>query len=81
MKILQASPQKNYQLFIVLDDGTKGNIDITPYLQYEAFEPLKNENEFLKVMNGGYYVEWECGVDLSIDTLCAKIILDPCAKS
>ncbi len=31
MKILDATPQKNYQLFIVFDDRKKGNIDIIPF--------------------------------------------------
>ncbi len=43
-----------------------------PYLEYEAFEPLRDINEFTKVSNGGYFVEWNCGADLSADTIEMK---------
>jgi hypothetical protein len=38
-------------------------------LDYEAFEELRNPDEFTKVSNGGYFIEWECGADLSADTI------------
>jgi hypothetical protein len=56
-------------LYIFTDDGRMGNFDVNPYLQYEAFEELRNPNEFTKVTNGGYFVEWDCGADLSVDTI------------
>lgn len=59
-------------MFIVGDDGRMGNFDVTPCLDYEAFEDLKNYNEFLNVFNGGYFVEWDCGADLSADTIEAR---------
>ena len=31
-------------------------------LKYETF---KDHSEFLKIFNGGYFVEWDCGADLS----------------
>jgi hypothetical protein len=69
MKIKQLQPQSNGILYIVTDDGRMGNFDVNPYLQYEAFEELRNPNEFTKVTNGGYFVEWDCGADLSVDTI------------
>jgi hypothetical protein len=27
----------------------------------------------VKITNGGYFVEWECGADLSADTIEAKM--------
>jgi Protein of unknown function (DUF2442) len=55
------------------DDGRVGRLDIEPYLAYEAFQPLRNPNEFLKIKNGGYFVEWDCGADLSADTIEARM--------
>ena len=69
MKIVEISPQPNWVLSIVADDGRIGNFDVSPYLGYEAFEALQNYNEFLKVSNGEYFVEWDCGADLSADTI------------
>ncbi len=72
MRIVRISPQSNWVLSIVADDGHIGNFDVSPYLEYEAFEALKNPTEFMKVINGGYFVEWDCGADLSVDTIEAR---------
>jgi len=72
MRIMELSPQPKWVLYIVADDGRIGNFDVSPYFKYEAFEALRDYNEFLKVFNGGYFVEWECGADLSADTIEAR---------
>ena len=43
--------------------------DVKPLLACEAFAPLQDLAEFKRLRNGGYYVEWESGADLSGDTL------------
>ena len=73
MKIAAVQPQPNYVLSIVADDGRVGSIDVSPYLEYEAFEDLRDHSEFMKVSNGGYFVEWDCGADLSADTIEARL--------
>lgn len=73
MKINEVIPLPNYTLKIVSDKGSVGIFNIKPYLEYEAFQPLKNISEFMKISNGGYFVEWECGADLSADTIEAKM--------
>ena len=72
MKIMQVSPQSNWILSIVADDGRVGRFDVRPYLADEAFEDLRHPSEFVKVFNGGYFVEWACGADLSADTIEAR---------
>ena len=47
--------------------------DVGPYLELEAFTALKNIDSFQKVMSGGYFIEWECGADLSADTVEAHL--------
>lgn len=69
MRITEIHPQPNWVLSVVADDGRMGNFDVSPYLKDEAFEALKDPAEFLKVFNGGYFVEWDCGADLSADTI------------
>jgi hypothetical protein len=59
-------------LTVVRDDGSVGVFDVRPYFELEAFEPLQAAEEFAKVRNGGYFVEWACGADLSADTIAAK---------
>lgn len=72
MRIAEIRPQANWMLHIVSEEGLVGYFDVAPYLEYEAFKDLRNPSEFMKVMNGGYYVEWECGADLSADTIEAR---------
>jgi hypothetical protein len=59
-------------LSIFTEDVRVGLFDVSPYLVYEAFKPLRDHDEFFKVNNGGYFVEWECGADLSADTIEAR---------
>ncbi|WHZ29264.1 MAG: hypothetical protein OJF51_004066 [Nitrospira sp.] len=72
MRIMELQAEPNWVLSIVTDDGRIGRFDVSPYLQYEAFEALRDQNEFMKVVNGGYFVEWDCGADLSADTIEAR---------
>ena len=72
MRIVELYPQPNGVLFIVAEDGRRGRINVSPYLEYEAFEALRDPLEFMKVFNGGYFVEWNCGADLSSDSIEAQ---------
>ncbi len=69
MRIAELQTQPNWVLSIVADDGRVGRFDVSPYLQYEA---LRDQTEFVKVVKGGYFVEWDCGADLSADTIEAR---------
>jgi hypothetical protein len=72
MKIAQVHPQPNWILSVVAEDGRVGQFDVRPYLADEAFEDLRRPSEFVKIFNGGYFVEWDCGADLSADTIEAR---------
>ena len=72
MRIEKIYPQSDYTLEIVANDGRTGVFDVTPYLHYEAFTALQDQDMFMRVSNGGYFVEWECGADLSADTIEAR---------
>lgn len=69
MKITKVTPQQDFILRIETEDGRTGDFDVKPYLGYEAFTPLKDSDTFNRVRNGGYYIEWDCGADLSADTI------------
>lgn len=69
MRIKELRPEPNWILSIVADDGCVGSFDVSPYLEYEAFAALREPAEFVKVSNGRYFVEWDCGADLSADTI------------
>ncbi len=72
MRIKEIIPQATWVLSIASEDGRFGEFDVTPYLQLEAFKDLANISEFMKVSNGGYFVEWDCGADLSVDSIEAN---------
>jgi len=72
MKLAEVVPRDNYVLYVVTEDGKTGLFDVAPYLDSEAFAPLKNRSEFERIHNGEYFVEWDCGADLSADTIEAK---------
>ena len=75
MIIAEVKPIENGTLWIVAADGRSGRLDIRPYLTSQAFTPLKDWEEFSQVRNGGYYIEWRCGADLSSDTIEARWVI------
>jgi hypothetical protein len=80
MRIAQIYPKPNGILSIIAADGRRGEFDVRPYFEDEAFEELRRPGEFMKVYNGGYFVEWACGADLSADTIEARWrLVDPVA--
>lgn len=72
MRIADLKAEKDWQLVITADDGRIGVFDVRPFLEGYVFQPLKDREEFLKVSNGGYFIEWACGADLSADTIEAR---------
>ena len=69
MIISNVTVEKEFLLKISTKDGRKGYFDVKPYLEYEAFQELKSPNSFKNIINGGYYIEWANGADLSADTI------------
>ena len=72
MNIAEVIPKENHMLYIKADDGQAGLFDVTPYLESEVFAPLKDRSEFERIHNGRYFIEWDCGADLSADTIQAR---------
>jgi hypothetical protein len=69
MRIAKLTPMPDWVLSIISEDGRIGRFNVRPFLEYEAFQPPADFDEFRKVHNGGYFIEWECGADLSADTI------------
>lgn len=72
MKIVNITPRPDFMLLIEADEGRSGLFDVRPYLELEAFFPLRDGDEFVKVRSGSYFIEWNCGADLSADTIFSK---------
>jgi hypothetical protein len=77
MRIAEVIPIDDHILFVESEEGTKGVFDLKPYLGGEAFAPLHDYAEFSAVHNGGYFLEWSCGADLSADTIEAHLKTAP----
>jgi hypothetical protein len=77
MNIVEIVPEENAVLFVRTEDGRAGLFDVKPYLGSEAFAPLNDRREFERLRNGKYFVEWDCGADLSADTILARWTLIP----
>ena len=71
MNIVEIIPKENYMLYVKTEDGKAGIFDVRPYMESEAFAPLKDKAEFERIHNGKYFIEWDCGADLSADTIQA----------
>ncbi len=65
-------PKDKFILHITADDNRSGLFDVSPYLDSEVFSQLKEGNNFSQIHNGKYYIEWDCGADLSADTIEAR---------
>jgi len=72
LTITQIVASKDWTLDVTFVDGSRRIYDVKPLLESEAFEDLKDIALFLQVRNGGYFVEWPTGADLSADTLCLE---------
>jgi hypothetical protein len=69
-KIVSLLPLEDYQMLVKFDNGIEKKVDLKPYLQLPVFSELKNNAIFQKVINRGYFIEWqEQEIDLSADTL------------
>lgn len=77
MNITDVIPQDDYVLYVKAEDGKTGYFDVKPYLSSEAFAPLKDKQLFAQLYNGGYFVEWDCGADISVDTILARWRVSP----
>ena len=77
MRIAEVIPLENHVLLVASEDGAMGLFDIKPYLSGEVFAALQDHDEFTAVHNGGYFIEWACGADLSADTIEAHLMPAP----
>ena len=73
MIIKDVKAESDYTLRITSATGDIGIFDVKPYLDLEAFTELKDCDSFKDISNGGYFIEWACGADLSADTIEAKL--------
>lgn len=72
MIIEKVTPKENYILHVTSTNQQSGFFDVRPYMKSEVFSQLKEGDNFQQIHNGKYFIEWDCGADLSADTIEAK---------
>jgi hypothetical protein len=72
LTITHVEASRDWTLDVTFVDGSRRIYDVKPLLESEAFVELKDISLFLQVRNGGYFVEWPTGADLSADTLALQ---------
>lgn len=68
-RITAVSAHDDYILLLTFANGESRRFDMTPYLGYAAFEPLR-QLAFFKLARAGHgTVTWPQGIDFDPDTL------------
>ena len=68
-KVIKVKPEQNYMLNLWFSNGEQRRFDMKPYLDFEVFQALKDNNIFNTVTTFLGSVTWANNSDLSYDTL------------
>lgn len=72
--VKQVAPLADYQIYVELEDGSKGIFDLKPYLDRGVFQELKNVHYFNQVGILFGAVTWPHEQDIAPETLLAEMI-------
>lgn len=75
-RVIEVTTLDNYKILLKFDNMEQKIFDVSPYLKYEIFMPLKDLNEFNKTFIDFGTVCWECGADFSRDTLYIRSVCE-----
>lgn len=64
LAVMRVEPRAQYTLYLEFDDGSKGTLDVAPYLEFGVFQRLPHQTAFSRVSLSFDTIEWEAGVGL-----------------
>lgn len=67
--VIQVTPQKEYFLDIIFNNGEKRRFDVRPYIRGEWYGELGEPDYFRQVKTDGFTVVWPHGQDICPDEL------------
>jgi hypothetical protein len=62
--VKKVTPNDNYTLSLVFENGGQGVLDTKPMLDFGLFQRIKDLNNFKRVRIAFDTIEWDCGADL-----------------
>ncbi|MCL2821207.1 MAG: DUF2442 domain-containing protein [Oscillospiraceae bacterium] len=74
-KAVEVSVQPDYKLLITFNNNEKRVFDVTPYLEFQPYNELKNTVIFNTVKPAGLSIEWIHGQDICPDDLYYNSVL------
>jgi Protein of unknown function (DUF2442) len=73
LHVEEAKYLRNYKIWLRLNDGTMGEINLSNELEGEVFEPLKSLEYFQNFEIRGHTLSWENGADFAPEFLKEKL--------
>ncbi|MBU2622617.1 MAG: DUF2442 domain-containing protein [Proteobacteria bacterium] len=70
--VCKVTPNKDFSLNIVLDNGEKRLLDMKPYLDFGVFIKLRDYERFRQARVAFDTIEWDEGVDLDPEFIYEK---------
>ena len=72
--VIEAKYIDDYRVWLLFNDGAKGEVDLSPELFGELFEPLKDKRLFSSFKLEGHTISWDNGADFAPEFLRENII-------
>jgi len=79
--ITKVTPQADYVLTVVFENGEYGELDITPLLDFGIFQRIQDYNVFKRVEVAFDTIEWDCGVDLDPEYVYTNCMVEKTISS
>ena len=72
--VIKAKYVKDHRVWLLFNDGTEGEVDLSNELDGEIFKPLREVSYFKNFKIVGHTLSWENGADFAPEFLREKLI-------